>query len=129
MRLRAACPEDFPEEQRTSICRDVFRGLAYLHDCGIMHRDIKPANIFVRFDQVVHAVLVDVGLGLMTSSSAAEEVHTAHVCSDGYVAPELLQLRSDGVGSAPYGRPVDVWSAGVVMFEVATMNASLGPGI
>ena len=73
---------------------------------------------------------VDVGLGTMmsSSSSAAGEAHTARVCSEANVAPELLLLRSYHEESAVYGRPLDVWSAGVVLFEVATMTAFLHPG-
>ena len=128
LRLRQECPEEFPDGMRTSICKHVFLGLAYLHDRCIMHRDIKPANIFVRFGLLVNAVLGDVGLGSITSSPAADDVHTAHVCSDGYVAPELLAARRDRTGSAMYGRPVDIWSAGVVLFEVATLDPFLEPG-
>ena len=128
LRLRADSPEEFPEEQRTSICKDVFRGLAYLHGKNIMHRDIKPANIFVRFGKSLRAVLGDVGLGSTSSSSVAEEPHTAYVCSDGYVAPELLGARPHRNGSVVYGCPIDVWSAGVVTFEVATMTPFLPPG-
>ena len=123
----SVCPEDFPDEHRTAICKDVFSGLAYLHGRGILHRDIKLANIFVRFGKVMRAVIGDVGLGtMMTSSLAAGEAHTAHVCSDGYVPPELLQVRSNCNDSAVYGSAVDVWSAGVVTFEVATMSVLFG---
>ena len=42
--------------------------------------------------------------------------------------PEVLRGRSNRDESAVYGLPVDVWSAGVVTFEVATMTAFLDPG-
>ena len=127
LRLRKSCPEDFPAEHRTSICKDVFRGLAYLHGRDILHRDLKPANIFVRSSSTMRAVIGDVGLStMMTSSPAAGEALTAHVCSDGYVAPELVQVRSSD--SAVYGSEVDVWSAGVVAFEVCTLDDFLDRG-
>ena len=77
---------------------------------------------------MVRAAIGDVGLGAMASSSAAGEAHTAHVCTDGYVPPEVLHGRSNRDESAVYGLPVDVWSAGVVTFEVATMTAFLDLG-
>ena len=129
IRLRTACPEEFTQEHRTSILKDVFSGLAYLHGLGVLHRDIKPANIFVRYGKRLRAVIGDVGLGKkMLSSLAAEGLHTACVCTDGYVAPELLVLRGNGKKTAVYGASVDIWAAGVVAFEVAMMSPFLVPG-
>ena len=129
LRLRAACPDDFPDDHRTIICKNIFSGLAYLHGLGILHRDIKPANIFIRYGKTVRAVIGDVGLGKMTASSLdAGGAHTALVCSDGYVAPELLHVRSKHPKKAVYDSPVDVWSAGVILFEVSAMISFLEPG-
>ena len=77
---------------------------------------------------MVRAVIGDVGLGAMASSSAAGEAHIAHVRTDGYAPPEVLHGRPNRDESAVYGLPVDVWSAGVVTFEVATMTAFLDLG-
>ena len=91
-----------------------------------MHRDIKPANILIRFGLLIQAVLTDMGLAVDTSlpshvaGDAVVSNLTAHVCSTGYTAPELLAVRKDE--SAEYGPSVDVWSATVVAFEVFTLR-------
>ena len=74
---------------------ELLNGLARLHACGVVHRDVKPAHILVRFELKVRAVLADFGLAPDTSTNpsnvagslAMDELLTAHVCTDTYVAP------------------------------------------
>ena len=76
---------------------------------------------------MVRVVIGDVGLGAMASSSAAGEAHTAHVCADGYVPPEVLHGRSKRDESAVYGLPVDVWSAAAAAAKRSHESAPASP--
>lgn len=85
-------------------------GVAYLHDSGIIHRDLKPANIFLDEDENVIKI-GDYGLSKFISNShrsgQTETVGTFH-----YMAPEI--------GKGVYGKGVDVYAMGVVLYEMLT---------
>ena len=100
------------------IALQITRALEAAHDKGIVHRDIKPGNIIVS-DQVAVKVL-DFGLarrfrttetgelGLEGSTMPGRPMGTAN-----YMAPErILQM--------PLDPRCDLFSLGVVMFEMAT---------
>lgn len=84
----------------------------------MIHRDLKPANIRIRPDGT--PVIVDFGLGKVLSVEAADptqpQVTLPHqlVGTIQYMSPE--QLREDNVET-----PSDVFSLGVVAFELLTM--------
>ena len=127
IRLRRGFPEAFPERQRLSIAHDMWRGLEYLHSIQILHRDIKPANILVIFASSVHAVVADLGYAcigpiIVEGTGGLDSERTAKVCTDAYVAPELLATRLGVDEKAVYGSAVDVWSAAVVSFEIASLQ-------
>ncbi|MFM7070526.1 MAG: protein kinase domain-containing protein [Planctomycetota bacterium] len=86
----------------------VAAGLGLLHERGLVHRDLKPGNIF-QDDGVVK--IGDYGLSKLLSSSQVggqtESVGTFH-----YTAPE--------VSRGSYGRSVDIYSLGVILYEMLT---------
>ncbi len=88
--------------------RGVLAGLAHLHDAGIVHRDLKPRNI-LRQGGVVK--IADYGLAKVMSHSRRTG-HTETVGTLCYTAPEVARGR--------YGREVDLYACGVMLYELLT---------
>ncbi|WP_428422540.1 serine/threonine-protein kinase [Methylibium sp.] len=94
--------------QAVLIMRRVADALAYAHSKGIVHRDIKPANIFM-VGRTQPKVL-DFGIA---SIAHARDSGGAVGGSPHYMAPE--QVRHE-----PTDRRTDVFSLGVVLYELLT---------
>lgn len=91
------------------IVRDACLGLAAIHDHAV-HRDVKPANLHFGTDAIVR--VLDLGAARwnrpgMRLTSTGTQVGTLP-----YMAPELLDE------SAPVGAAADIWSVGVVLYEL-----------
>ncbi|CAO1630041.1 unnamed protein product [Jaminaea pallidilutea] len=89
------------------IIKQVFQGVAYLHDHDVIHRDLKPENILLR-DKSDPSDIVISDFGL--SRFIPEEGLLMTACgSPQYVSPEVLLGRG-------YGSAVDIWSSGVIAY-------------
>ncbi|NUQ48275.1 MAG: serine/threonine protein kinase, partial [Phycisphaerae bacterium] len=104
--LMIDAPRGLGVQKAAYFLREIGRGLAYLHDHGIVHRDMKPGNIFYEDGYVK---IGDYGLSKAISPSH----HSGQTMSVGtvhYMAPE--------VGSGNYSKTIDVYALGVMLYEM-----------
>lgn len=102
--------EYFSEEQVLSWFTQICLALKHCHDRKILHRDLKSQNIFLTKKNIVK--LGDFGIARVlsnTGSKAKTVVGTPY-----YLSPEIIE-------SSPYSFKSDVWSLGVLLFEMCAL--------
>ena len=96
-----------PVEEALEIATQVAHGLARAHRAGVVHRDIKPSNLILTDDAVK---IVDFGLAKFADSLQLT-VSAAPLGTYAYMSPEQVRAEEATAQS-------DVWSAGVVLYEM-----------
>lgn len=107
-REHAAALELLEGARLLRLLRGTAQGMAFLHARGIMHRDLKSLNLLLE-TAPERIKVCDFGL----SKQAFETAQMTRVGSVQWAAPEVLL----GIS---YGRKADVWSFGVIAWEVLT---------
>lgn len=102
-------------ERRLKLFVDVADAVAHAHARLVVHRDLKPGNIFVTKRGDVR--LLDFGVAkLLEDDTPSDPQLTRHLgrpVTPDYAAPEQL-------GTQPVGTAADVYSLGIVLFELLT---------
>ncbi len=108
-----------PAEEAIGVALQVCDALSFAHGQGIVHRDVKPGNILI--DRGGRVRIADFGLARATVSGDDWTV-TAPDRAAGtpaYMAPEAL-------AGAPPDPRMDVYSLGVVLYEMVTGRRPVG---
>uniref|UniRef100_A0AAR2K5M8 CaM kinase-like vesicle-associated protein n=1 Tax=Pygocentrus nattereri TaxID=42514 RepID=A0AAR2K5M8_PYGNA len=101
----------YSERDTSNVIRQVLEAVAYLHSLRIVHRNLKLENL-VYYNRLKHSKIVisDFHLARLENGLIKEPCGTPE-----YLAPEV-------VGRQRYGRPVDCWAIGVVMYILLSGN-------
>jgi serine/threonine-protein kinase len=109
-----------PIKERLTLFLDICRAVAYAHQRGVLHRDLKPGNLLVaEQDGLAVPKVIDFGIAKaleQTSDGRATMTLDGHfVGTPDYMSPERA-----GAGTADPDTRSDVYSLGVVLYELLT---------
>ena len=102
-----------------AVCRlgeQIAHALAFTHVRGILHCDIKPGNILLT--RYGRPMLVDFNVAVDTVRLPADAKGIGGTLR--YMSPEQMAVRFDGDDVSTVDGRTDVYSLGVVLFELAT---------
>jgi serine/threonine protein kinase len=107
--LGSKAPEWWTVRRKVEAVIGIVLGMKYIHSKGFIHQDLKPENIFIDDDNRIR-------IGYFGSSRLFETgVTMTSVGTPLYMSPET--------GEGHYDCKVDVYSFGLIMYEIVTNDA------
>lgn len=109
-----------PWQEALTVITGILAGLDALHQQKILHRDLKPSNIVIASGRSKIPKLIDFGIAREAEDTDSRLTKTGAVIgSPAYMAPEQVM-------SAPLDERTDLYSAGLVLYEILTGNIPFG---
>eukprot|EP00795_Rhopilema_esculentum_P005404 gene5404-569_t len=100
--------EYYSEADASHCIQQILESVQHCHQNSVVHRDLKPENLLLASKEKGAVVkLADFGLAVEVDG----EKYSWHgfAGTPGYLSPEVLRKE-------PYGKPVDMWACGVILY-------------
>src|SRR5438128_2121968 len=112
--------------EAVDVAIQVASALAAAHEAGIVHRDIKPENIMLRPDGYVK--VLDFGIAKLAEQQVPATIPTEEALllvetNLGSVLGTVRYMSPEQARGAPVDTRTDIWSLGVVLYEMVTGDA------
>lgn len=118
LQVQNSASRHLPERWVATVLKQCLQAINYVHSKGIIHKDLKSENILLLFEcnvndpkSVPHAVIIDLGIGELFTARLGRRARCSVVAgTPTHMAPEVWR--------GNFGPVADVWSLGVVLFEL-----------
>lgn len=112
---RRSTHRNFQESEALSILLQCGRGLRHIHARHVVHRDLKSQNIFLSSDEVGGCIVKIGDFGIAKVLEHTRAMAKTVIGTPSHLSPEVCN-------SKPYGTKADMWSLGVVFYELLTLE-------
>ncbi|KAJ8263578.1 hypothetical protein COCON_G00160350 [Conger conger] len=112
--------EYYSEADASHCIQQILEAVLHCHQMGVVHRDLKPENLLLASKCKNAAVkLADFGLAIEVQGD--QQAWFGFAGTPGYLSPEVLRKEA-------YGKPVDIWACGVILYILLVGYPLLGRG-
>lgn len=115
-------------DEAIRVALQIAEGLEFAHEKGVVHRDLKPGNVKVTPDGEVK--VLDFGLARAYTGDPLDDhdmstspTITAAMTTAGMILGTAAYMSPEQAKGKPVDRRADIWSFGVMLFEMLTGKA------
>ncbi|CAF4927227.1 unnamed protein product [Rotaria sp. Silwood1] len=104
----------YSEAVASHYMRQILEAVRYIHDRGIIHRDLKPHCVLLSSKENAAPIKLG-GFGVALQLPESGLIQASRIGTPAFMAPEVVNKESLG-----FGRPVDMWALGVMLYALLT---------